>query len=159
MAEAIAALSLASNILQVIDFGSKFASIAWNIYKAGHHSLEGLDEIKSLRVLNINLSDVLRDIHMQSSGASPSDKSNQGVVNLAKECAMQVEELLQSLNNLSLGDTARKRDAFRAAFKLTWKREDISGLQARLNDFRSQLTLALLVSVRSAFNSNSVQSL
>jgi hypothetical protein len=34
MAEAIATLSLASNILQVIDFGSKFASTAWKIYKA-----------------------------------------------------------------------------------------------------------------------------
>ena len=155
MAEAIAALSLASNILQVIDFGSKFASTAWKIYKAAHHSLESLDEVKSLRVINDNLSDVLRDIRTQSGGADPASGSNQGIVNLAKECATLAEELLQSLNKLGLGNTARKRDALRAAFKLTWKEKEIVTLQARLNDFRSQLTLGLLVSMRSVFCSAS----
>jgi hypothetical protein len=155
MAEAIAALSLASSILQVIDFGSKFASTAWKIYKAGHHSLEGLDEVSSLRVINVNLGDVLRDIRTQPGGADPASESNQGIVNLAKECAKLVEELLQSLNKLGLGDAARKRDALRAAFKLTWKGEEIRALQARLNDFRSQLTLGLLVSMRSVFCSTS----
>jgi hypothetical protein len=155
MAEAIAALSLASNILQVIDFGSKFVSTAWKIYKAAHHSLEGLDEVSSLRVINVNLGDVLRDIRTQFGGADPASESNQGIVNLAKECATLVEELLQSLNKLGLGDAARKRDALRAAFKLTWNGEEIRALQARLNDFRSQLTLGLLVSMRSVFCSTS----
>lgn len=151
MAEAIAVLSLASNILQVIDFGSKFASTAWKIYRAAHHSLEGLDDVASLRVISVNLGDVLRDIRAQSGNADPVSESNQGIVNLAKECATLVEELLQSLNKLGLENVARKRDALRAAVKLTWKGEEIGALQARLNDFRSQLTLGLLVSMRSVF--------
>jgi hypothetical protein len=153
MAEAIAALSLASSILQVIDFGSKFASTAWNLYKAAHHSIEGLDEIASLRAIHINLSDVLQDIRMQSSNADPASESSEGIVNLANECATLVEELLQSLSKLSLRDASRKRDALRAAFKFVWKGEEINALQARLNDLRSQLTLSLLVSVRSVFRS------
>ena len=159
MAEAIAALSLASNILQAIDFGSKFASTACNIYKAAHHGLGGVDEVASLRVINANLGDVLRDIRTQSGGADLASESNQGIVNLAKECAVLVEELLQSLNKLGLGDAARKRDALRAAFKLTWKGEEIAALQARLNDFRAQLTLSLLVSMRLVFCSTSSMTL
>ena len=155
MAEAIAALSLASNILQVIDSGSKFASTAYNIYKAAHHGLKDVDEVASLRVINVNLADALHDIRTQSGGADPASESNQGIVNLAKECAVLVEELLQSLNKLGLGDASRKRDALRAAFKLTWKGEEIGALQARLNDFRSQLTLSLLVSMRLVFCSTS----
>jgi len=54
MAEAVAALSLASNILQVID---------------GHHSLEGLDEVASLHTINANLSDTLRGIRAPSGGS------------------------------------------------------------------------------------------
>lgn len=155
MAEAIAALGLASNILQVIDFGSKFVSTAWKIYKAAYHSLEGLDEVASLRAINVNLSDALRDIRTQSSGVDSASESNQGIVNLAKDCATVAEELLQSLNKLGLRDDMRKRDALRAAFKLTWKGEEIGALQARLNDFRAQLTLGLLVSMRLVFCSTS----
>ena len=151
MAEGIAALGLASSIFQVIDFGSKFATAAWKIYKAAHHSLESPDEVAHLRTININLGDVLRDIRAQSGLVGPASESNQGIVNLAKECATLVEELLQSLNKLGLGDVARKRDALRAAFRLTWKGEEIRAFQTRLNDFRSQLTLGLLVSMRSVF--------
>jgi hypothetical protein len=155
MAEAIAALCLASSILQVIDFGSKFVSTAWKIYKAANHSHDGLDEVASLRVINVNLGDALRDIRTQSGGVDPTSESNQGIINLAKDCATVVGQLLQSLNKLGLQDATRKRDALRAAFKLTWKREEIDALHGRLNEFRAQLTLGLLVSVRSVFCSTS----
>jgi len=156
MADAIVALSLASSILQVIDSGSKFVSTAWKIYKAAHHSLEGLDEVASLRIINVNLSDALRDIRTQSGGVDSCSASDQGIFNLAKDCAAVAEELLQSLNKLGLRDATRKRDALRAAFKLKWKGEEIGALQARLNDFRAQLTLSLLVSMRLVFYSASL---
>ena len=73
--------------------------------------------------------------------------SNKGIVDLAKECATLVEKLLLSLNKLNVGDAARKRDAIRAAFKFTWKGDEIAALQGCLNEFRSQLTLSLLVSI------------
>lgn len=153
MAEAIAALSLASNILQVIDFGSKFASTAWKIYQVARQSVDGVDEVASLRAINVSLSDVLREIHSQCGGANLANDINQGIINLAKECAKLVEELQQSLKKLGIGDVLRKRDVVYAAFKLTWKREEIQSLQARLNDLRSQLTLGLLVSMRLVFGS------
>ncbi|KIW32474.1 uncharacterized protein PV07_04019 [Cladophialophora immunda] len=148
MAEAIAALSLASNILQVIDFGSKFVSTAWKIYNATHRNLESLDEIASLNLLNHSLSAVLQDIRTQSCGTDLAGESNRGILNLSKECATLVENLVTSLNEIARGDPHRKRAAVVAAFKLMWKREEMNVLQARLNDFRSQLTLSLLVSMR-----------
>lgn len=151
MAEAIAALSLASNILQVIDFGSNFVSTAWKIYDASQRSSERLDGIASLSVINTNLNDVLRDLRTQSSATDLANESNRGILNLSNECAAWLEKLVRALNELGLGDAGRKRDALRAAFKLMWKREEINALQARLNEFRSQLTLSLLVSMRSVF--------
>lgn len=148
MAEAIAALSLASNIFQVIEFGTKFTSTAWKIHNTTHRGLESLDETASLNAINKNLNDVLRDIRTQSGVTDLANESNRGILSLAKECATLAEQLVHSLNKLRLGDAARKRDALVAAFMLTWKREEINGLQTRLNDFRSQLTLSLLVSMR-----------
>jgi hypothetical protein len=44
MAEAIAAFGLASNILQVTDFGSKFVSIAWRIYRSSNAALDSAQD-------------------------------------------------------------------------------------------------------------------
>ncbi|KIW98525.1 uncharacterized protein Z519_00186 [Cladophialophora bantiana CBS 173.52] len=133
MAVALAALSLGSSILQAIDFGSTFVSMARKIRGVTHRNQESLDEIASLRVLNTNLSDL-----------SGTFAHNQ--VPLIWQA--RAIELVRSLNELGLGDAARKRDALYSAFRLTWKRDDINGLRARVNDFRSQLTLSLLVSMR-----------
>jgi hypothetical protein len=148
MAEAIAALSLVGNILQVIDFGSQFASTAWKLYKSSRESRTSIDEISPLQTINFNLSNVLQDIREQFHFVGQASESNEGILNLAKECAVLVEELLQSLNKIGLKDATRKRDALRAAFKMIWKKDEISALQERLHHFRSQLILALVVSVR-----------
>src|ERR1700744_1315293 len=145
MAEAIAALSLASNILQVIDFGASFASTSWKIYQGARHSRQGLDEIESLRNINENLRDVLRDIRTQYDSLTSTSESTDGIIALAKQCSTFVEELVQSLASLRLADVKRKRDAVRAAFKLSWKKDEIHDLESRLHGFRSQLTLSLLV--------------
>jgi len=148
MAEAIAALSLASNILQVLEFGAKFASTAWKIHNIDHRVPEVLGELTALNTISNNLSDVLQDIRTAPGFTDLASPSNQGILNLSKECAIFVEKLVNSLNKLYFGDAARKRNAIAAAFMLTWGRDDIRSLQATLNDFRSQLTLSLLVSIR-----------
>jgi hypothetical protein len=148
MAEVIAALSLASNILQVIEFGTSFASTAWKIYEGSRHGRQGLDEVASLRKINDNLCDALKDIRTQSAGVSVTSESAGGILDLSKQCSALAEELLQSLDSVGLADVRRKRDALRAAFRLSWKKKEISALESRLNDFRSQLTLSLLVSMR-----------
>ena len=56
--EAIAALGLASSILQVIDFPSKFVSVAWKIYRRGHddwHKEIGDQRIDVLRAIRQDL--------------------------------------------------------------------------------------------------------
>jgi hypothetical protein len=148
MAEAIAALSLASNILQVIDFGTSFASTAWKIYQGSRHSRQDLDEVAYLRNINTSLRDTLRDISTQSDGLNATSESTAGILDLSKHCSTLAEELVQSLDSLGLADVKRKRDAIRAAFKLSWEKEEISALESRLSGFRSQLTLSLLVSMR-----------
>ncbi|KAI0101794.1 hypothetical protein GGR51DRAFT_312049 [Nemania sp. FL0031] len=147
MADPIATLSLASSILQVIDFASGFATTAWKIYQAADRSRDGPDELVELRKITNSLADVLREIQSQSnvSGAAIMN-GNDGIVSLAKECATLVKKLLQTLPDET--HVTRKRDAIRVAFKLKWKSEDIRALQSRLAEFRSQLTLNLLVSMR-----------
>lgn len=46
MAEA-AALSLAANIFQFLDYGKKFVSLVWGIYKDGAESVDLLSHLRS----------------------------------------------------------------------------------------------------------------
>ncbi|KAI0415959.1 hypothetical protein F5X98DRAFT_206355 [Xylaria grammica] len=147
MADPITTLSLASCILQVIDFASGFATTAWKIYQAADRGREGLDAVVELRNTNSNLAAVLREIQSQANVSREAvTNGSDGIVSLARECAVLVEELLQTLPPET--NITRKRDAIRVAFKLKWKSEDIRNLQSRLAEFKSQLTINLLVSMR-----------
>ncbi|KAI0867853.1 hypothetical protein GGS24DRAFT_495023 [Hypoxylon argillaceum] len=156
MAEAIATLNLASSILQVIDFASGFTTTAWKLYQADNRSWQGPDDIIELRNITTNLAGILRDLQPQSnvSGAAVHSDS-ESMISLAKECAVVVEELLQTLPIET--NATRKRDAIRMAFKLKWKSEDIRALSTRLTVSRSQLTLNLLVSMRQYASQSVVQ--
>jgi type II secretory pathway component GspD/PulD (secretin) len=152
MAEAVAVLSLLSNILQVIGFGTNFASTAWKIYQGARHGRQDIDEVAYLRNINASLRDALRDLHAQAARVTPESESSRGIVDLSEQCTALIEELLRSLDSLGLGDVKRKRDALRATFKLAWKREKLDDLQSRLDGFRAQLHLSLLVSMRFVFS-------
>jgi hypothetical protein len=148
MADAVAALGLASNVLQVIDFGSKFLSIAWKIYRSGKSAVDSVDELADLQKINSNLYGVLDKLQAPSSGLNDVLSDHHGIIQLATECSRLVQKLLGFFRNLGLGENGRKRDAIKAAFKIMWKEDDIQAVQDAINEFRQQLTLNLLVSLR-----------
>ncbi|KAH0559273.1 hypothetical protein GP486_004211 [Trichoglossum hirsutum] len=147
MAEAIAAFSLAANIVQFIDFGSNFASNVCKIYWSGR---DGAGEIPDLRKITDDLQEVLKGLQLPAGNDGEIPGSERGIRQLAEQCQHVATELLNSLNKVSLPDKARKRDALKAAFKIIWKEEEIKSLQVRLEGFRHQLTLHLLASLRFA---------
>jgi hypothetical protein len=74
MAEAVAALSLAANILQVLDFGKRFTFAAWTIYRSG---VEGVDFLSGLQASLDDFWVVLRELREDAARASSSN-SNSG---------------------------------------------------------------------------------
>ena len=148
MAEAIAALSLASNILQVVDFGTKFISAAWKIWSSGK---EGIDGLTSLQLISHDLKAVLERLRETSptSARQVEDESTKSIFALAEECSKTIQQMLDSIESIKIPEKSRKkRDALIAAFKLTWKNDEIVALQTRLDTFRNQIVLNLAVSFR-----------
>ncbi|KAK6070516.1 aflatoxin b1 aldehyde reductase member 2 [Seiridium cupressi] len=144
MAEAAAALSLAANILQMVEYGAGFVATAWKLWKSGSEGVMGLD------LLSQNLKNVSQQLQtdLSSPSAEPEEASGYGMFELAAECLKTTQEMLGTLNSLGLPTGGRKREAVKATFKLKWKMEDIRALQAKLEGFRSQLTLNLVASLR-----------
>lgn len=147
MAEAVATLALASSILQVIDFGTKVATTAVKIYQASKRSAESSSEVSQLQVVYTKLSSTLETLQRDNAPATK-DSETDDMHELAKSCATLAKELLGILHDIGLGEVRKKRHAVQVAVNLARKQGDIVSLQARIGEFRSQLTMCLLVSVR-----------
>ncbi|KAI1878958.1 hypothetical protein JX265_003135 [Neoarthrinium moseri] len=148
MAEAVATLSLASSILQVIDFGTKVATTAFKAFRASKLGREDANEVSQLQIVYQSLSSTLKTIQEQYAVNKSDSQDDGGMGELAKGCTELAKELVQTLHRIGLADAKKKRSALWAALKLAWKHEEIISLQSRLGEFRSQLAMCLLLSVR-----------
>lgn len=146
MAE-IAGLSLAANIIQMVEFGAQFTMMAYRIYESGNDAIENLN---SIQVLSRNLIDVTQRLETTSSHASAS-QADEALVLLSHECKETSEKLLGKLERVGLPKSGKikKRDALRTAFKAQWNKSEIDALEKRLDSFRNQLTLHVVEILRS----------
>ncbi|KAK3984169.1 hypothetical protein QBC44DRAFT_385972 [Cladorrhinum sp. PSN332] len=155
MAEAVAALSLAANIVQVTEFGFKFVTTAWKFWQSKQEEVEAFQD---LEILAQHFGEViLQIVPLDPATGSGTVAGSQAIHQTAAECKTTVDEILGSIDKIGLRSPVNrfgqgrnsKRDAARNAFKLIWKSDDIKALQTKLEGIRSQATLSILASVRS----------
>ncbi|KAK4202962.1 hypothetical protein QBC40DRAFT_319724 [Triangularia verruculosa] len=146
MAEAAAALSLAANIIQVTEFGSKFVTTGWKLWHSGK---EALDEDSALEPLCRNLKDVFQRLENDVSSVKFEVQSHQELAGVANQASKVAQEILESVQGIGLSSKRRKRDAARTAFKLVWKEENLKALEQRLDRLTNALVLNLAASLRS----------
>ncbi|KAJ8133511.1 hypothetical protein O1611_g101 [Lasiodiplodia mahajangana] len=138
--EPVAAFSFAGVILQFVHSGSRFAGLAYKLYRSG--AVDAADH-KDLRIITETLQTILPKLQ-EVTGSNTDD----GLQQLAQECSNTAVQLLIGLQKVNATDIVRKRDALKAAFRLTFKDDEIKSLQDRLASYRSQLNLHLLLSIR-----------
>ena len=148
MAEAVAAFGLASSVLQFIDFGSKLTSSFWRLYTSSRNGVEEASCAPNLQTMTSDLQNILNELVDPESGDRSHDDSE--LCKLAKDCQAQAVELQNLLSSLSMAGSGKfgKREALKAAFKVVWKEDEIKSLETRLDQFRQQLILHLLSSLR-----------
>ena len=135
----VTAFSLAGTILQFIDSGSRFIGLTWRLYRTG----SGPGDLPELTMLTKHLGQVLDILSPSSSSSSAGD----GLFQLAGECKEVGSQLLSVLQTLRVSHP-RKRDALKLAFQMICKEDDIKSFQSRLDGFRAQFNLHLLVTLR-----------
>jgi hypothetical protein len=146
MAEAIAGLSLAANIMQVINFAANFVSLSWKILNTGQ---DGLSTADSLNQLAKDLKQVVQRLNNDiAQHPSRSPHADSALTTLGRDCIRVSESLLEILDKTRVHSVNNKRGAFAAAFRLMLKKDDIAKFSKTLNEFRSELSLGLLVSLR-----------
>lgn len=136
MAEALAAVGLASSIVQFVDFGSKLLSNGKELY----HSAEGvLEENDELETIVVNIKHVSEAISNNALGIS--DPALRG---MAEACLGLANKLLDLLQGLKLDGTKnRQLESMRKLWKHIMSKRAVGDINARLCNLRDQVCFHL----------------
>lgn len=127
MAESLAILGLASNIISIVDFGLKLVSGARSV----RDSLQGTTA--DVKVLELIVQDV-RAFHDQNLPAGKKlSKHELRILAMATECENIAQDLSKAIVALRVRTGRSKTlESGRIAFQALWKQKDIEKLQSQL---------------------------
>jgi hypothetical protein len=137
----LTALSVATSVIQIVDFGSKLVSraggnsVSNSTLKATTTDLKGLLARlqDSLPLVTTNIPLTAEEVSLQA---------------LAKGCGEVARELLTRLEKLKKSDKAGKWGSIRLALLSVWSEKEIQEVSARLELYQRELDTSLLVSLR-----------
>jgi hypothetical protein len=145
----VSALSVASSVIQIVDFSAKLFSHIYEVYESesggtAEHTLIKR-ETEQVRILNGHLTRAV-DPGKLERDLTPLEIE---VVSLARECDDAAVQLTEKLESVSL-DTQKGKAwaAVRSAVKSVWRQRDIDRLRQRLDSCRQLLTTSILVQLQ-----------
>ena len=137
--EALAAVSLAANILQFLDFTRDTISKSRQIRAFISGALKEYADLEDLTTHLKNLSGRLQ---------SSSEPVDLVLEQLCSKCVEVAEELLEALESLRVKGENTRFQSLRKALKVLWGREKLRILEERLAGFRHELNLHITVELR-----------
>ncbi|KAE8447855.1 hypothetical protein EG329_010084 [Mollisiaceae sp. DMI_Dod_QoI] len=147
MLDPLTALSLASSIVQFVDFGIKLVSDGYELYARG--SLKSNDEVeqatRDLTQLTQNLAIPSQSFAERSGTATrlPS-KDERRLQEIAEACKELGDQLLLTLEELKPRESQNGLESFRKTLRGVKKRGKVQDIEKRLKKMQDQLALHLL---------------
>ena len=139
--ESLAALSVAANIIQFVEFGFKLFFKSRALYKA---SDERVEESVELEIISKALKRLSNDLLATPSSTMPQSQAEADLLPLAKRCQAIADELLVALNKLQVNGGKGKWQCFRSALKRIWKSHEIDNMVRKFDSICGHLTSCLL---------------
>ena len=137
--ESLAAVSLAGNVLQFLNFAGAAISKTRQIHASTSGTLKEHDDLEGITTDLKNLASRLQ------TSTEPVDSV---LAQLCRSCSEVADELLTSLKCLVVRGKIKRSDSFRKALKALWGKEKLRSLEERLAGFRQELVLHVAVDLR-----------
>jgi hypothetical protein len=138
--EVLAAVGLAGNIVQFIDFSGKLLANSTQLYRSGEYALAENVHFETVTNDLVLLNNKLKD------GAIVTREKE--LERLCLSCNAVADELLTVLNKLKVIGKQQKWESIRKAIRSVRSKEDIEQLERRLAMFREELNLRVVVDLR-----------
>ena len=146
MVEAVAALGVAANVVQFIDFSGRILSESHRLHRSKRANPSKNEELESIA---LDLQKLHSELQCSENETYQAPTSNDiQLQRLAEQCRDVCLELLAALEKLKTVDPAGKWRSFRVALKTVWGESKIKSLQVRLNEARQELIVRILMSFR-----------
>jgi hypothetical protein len=160
MLDPFTALSLASSVVQFVDYGTKLLNESAELYHSGtllrHEDFETIT--KDLIEVNALLKTRPK---LEESASSPSSEGEhvgclsnrslqwltralQALDKLITECSAAAEDFITCLESLKSGRTGGRWNSFREAIKTRWNVQYMNKMEKRLVAFRNELVFRIL---------------
>jgi hypothetical protein len=139
--EVLAAVGLAGNIIQFVDFSGKLVSKTAEIYKSGAGAL----------IENVDIETATNDLILLSTKLHDSADSagDTALRKLCQSCGDVAQQSLGALNKAKANGKHQKWKSFRKALQSVWNKEDIAALEQRLVRYRGELNFRIILDLRS----------
>ena len=149
MAEGVLAFGLAANAIQFIDFGGRVLSKSYKLYRSKSHEVED----SGLEIVTRDLQRVAECLHSSIRQdperlRQPLSQNDIHLQELANRCWDTCRGLLAALDALKTGAQHGKWKTFRAALKAVWTEDEIELLQRKLDAYRQELIINILLALR-----------
>ena len=152
MLEPLTAISIASAVVQFIDFGSKVVTRSSEIYRSSDGALQENTELENIirEVTKLNEKVLSSRPNPHTDGFSKDDEATRELVG---SCEILANDLLQVLRDLKAqhsGPVGRRWTCLRKAVasQTPWNKDKVQGLERRLNRVKEQIGHRLLVMMR-----------
>ena len=144
----LTAFSLTCGVIQVVDFSTKIVVRCRQLYKDGVTS-----ENKEIESMAKHLTALATGLKLPTTLQIPESAphlyhDDKELLKLAKQCSETAMELISELQKLAIASPQRKRDAFRKAIKVIWKKDTIENIQRSLEWYRRTLDTRILINLR-----------
>ena len=147
--EALAALSVASSVVQFVDFSVKIISKGNKYYRSTDGALventELVATVETFRRLNDGLTKSLRALGSQARSLSNEEKALQSV---AQNCVDSALTLRQTVDRLRIVGKTTRWKSVRQASKTHWSTAEIEQMLEKLRSVRGELVIHLLVVIK-----------
>ncbi|KKY34004.1 putative small s protein [Diaporthe ampelina] len=140
--EALAAISLAGNIVQFIDTARSLVTTARQLRASGS-TTEHRELALLARELRGLVERATRDAEAPTSGAPSAHWADEPLRLLVTQCEDVAKEVLSLLNHVDVGDDAGKLETALAVLRSNRKRDEIQALQGRLDRISHAVDLHL----------------
>ena len=146
--EAIGALSLACNILQVVEYGAKIVSKAGTLHRSNRDATIQIDDLNAvaeqINKLNKDLGNaVTSNLNVASPLQTRLTECNAESIRLSQEFIDFVEKLLPKKSTTQRDP--QWIESFRSAIRLKWHQEEIDAMQDGISQAKSNLIVAFLL--------------
>jgi hypothetical protein len=144
MIDPISALGAAAAVIQFLDFTARTITTTVKFLSPEGERSSAQDDLETTTASITRLNNRI----LESSSKIQDDEGD--IKNLCASCDQIAKELLGSLSNRKPKEPGRNA-AFRAALKATWTEGYVKSLKERVDSYRQQISLSVLVHIRQGY--------